>query len=225
MTDPNDDEAGAANVTNTDPTYPCDKCTMIYKSDRGIREHKKDHQWSKENNHKFDCDQCGYPARSDRVLRTHKTKYHHSARSTLQCTVCDFTATTNVKMSSHMFHKHSDGNKKSYNKVRIRNRSKWLRNLKNGKFVCDLCGAGYTHSETLRKHMTFHEKTKRELGGVWDCKKCGYPTISEEVLNKHTTSAHNREHLRCESCQKGFTKASILKMHMRIVRCFKIPYF
>lgn len=81
--------------------------------------------------------------------------------------------------------------------------------LKNGMFICHVCGKELHTFTLLNAHMNSH------VGKVV-CEDCGAGFLYKHLLMKHKES-HLNKRLNCKHCDKTFKKNSQLKYHTEIV--------
>nr|CAD7262793.1 unnamed protein product [Timema shepardi] len=74
--------------------------------------------------------------------------------------------------------------------------------------LCRFCGKKYFNKACLRKHESQHKGA-----GVYQCRECKEGFESKSDYRQHRLKRHGREHV-CSSCQRTFSNASNLRIHM-----------
>jgi len=92
------------------------------------------------------------------------------------------------------------------------------------KWVCSVCGKGFTTKAILDKHAPVHSKVKAYTCPVEGCNKA---FTQSGNLFKHKKSAHDGVYYECEECGRRFAQKEQMKKHFQTVHLkeknFKCP--
>ncbi|XP_070533167.1 uncharacterized protein [Ptychodera flava] len=80
----------------------------------------------------------------------------------------------------------------------------------NRKYVCDICGKGFSRSNTLVTHKRIHTGDK-----PFKCEVCGRAFRQPGNLTRHRLTHTTVKPYVCSQCGKAFNRASNLHTHMR----------
>ncbi|XP_002736218.1 uncharacterized protein LOC100373325 [Saccoglossus kowalevskii] len=80
----------------------------------------------------------------------------------------------------------------------------------NRKYVCDVCGKGFSRSNTLVTHKRIHTGDK-----PFKCEDCGRAFRQPGNLTRHRLTHTSVKPYVCSQCGKAFNRASNLHTHMR----------
>ena len=82
-------------------------------------------------------------------------------------------------------------------------------------FSCSICYRSFTQSEHLEIHMRIHSDSRS-----YECIECGFKFKVRSLLQGHYSRTHSKSQEseqanRCSVCEKTFSRAYYLKLHMR----------
>uniref|UniRef100_A0ABD2WR22 C2H2-type domain-containing protein n=1 Tax=Trichogramma kaykai TaxID=54128 RepID=A0ABD2WR22_9HYME len=195
---------------------------------------------------RFYCHECDYAANTKQGLSQHITKKHRADESggaaggggraaaggassaaaagsstekpVYNCEHCSYVNKNKYEMKVHVIRKHS--NEYNYSCEICGKKYKIKGDLTNHTrfthleqpVICDVCGKVCQNSNALYVHQKFaHYKAE------FECPTCHRRMVSQANLDDHILKQHEqREDVVCEECGKQFTRASRLKIHMRI---------
>ena len=192
--------------------YKCDQCSLEFRSDSSMRNHKLVvHKGQK----KFNCDQCDFRTGYADSLKGHIENVHDKIR--MNCTICSWK-----------------GNSKN-----LRTHKKAVHFSQNQKFKCNICSKEYSRNDHLKKHINrdhrgvryscpncehkattkgglkVHINSKHD-GTRYPCKQCGHEAYCKSSLIKHINTIHlNLKPNMCNFCEFKASNKSNLKVHQR----------
>ena len=183
----------------TNLNFPCNKCKYMAATFTDLKLHGFEHAYTVDReSQEMRCNKCEYKTKSIEAqqginMRRHIEKVHEKIR--YKCNICDgeFTRTSTLKKHVTAKHSKSDQNILSceqceYKTTRKDAMNRHVRAMHEGKrFRCLLCPfSGYEKPDLkrhiLKKHpeLIFDNEFK-----LFSCDKCGYKTVTEELLKKH----------------------------------------
>ena len=84
--------------------------------------------------------------------------------------------------------------------------------IREERFYCPLCGAGYKREGHLNNHMIKKHQHDHELKKmVLQCPECEYFLSSKQALERHILNVHRA----CKYCNISFSNESDLKSHLK----------
>ena len=170
--------------------YPCDKCSLTFKTEEHLLLHKEDPKDRHDPDYMATtCFTCGAQFRAYRFLKDHKKSVHEIGEKK-KCELCP-QFVTNIK--KHL--------RKCHTEVKVCDIcNKPVKSLENHKltmhgseedkkYKCDLCGKGFILRDKLVAHKVIHSKEK-----PFKCKfHCGYASKTAGNLRKHHEGVHRNE--------------------------------
>lgn len=128
------------------------------------------------------CELCGKEFNSQPGYRMHRRNVHKVGYDgeIFQCQLCPKTCSTKRSLFDHMRNSH-----------RIQ------------ETPCNICGKVFRTKILLKKHMMYHDESKR----VWYCDMCpGKPGYFTRVaLVRHQKSHEGRKDYHCGKCKASYT--------------------
>ena len=126
----------------------------------------------------------------------------HAEREKVVCNICGLLLCSKSSLEGHIAAKHTD-------------------TVRERKFFCEECGAGFWQNSHYRIHMrNMHTSSKLP------CPHCG-EKIKPIYLNRHISSVHTpdseKKH-QCQDCGKGFHSKNLLEKHRMNVHLKLRPY-
>lgn len=78
------------------------------------------------------------------------------------------------------------------------------------QYVCEICGVHYTQKDSLKFHKLMKHGERQ-----FACKfpNCAKRFFSETSLNRHAFNHLDKNQVKCDKCQRGFTHERHLKSH------------
>lgn len=170
----------------------CPKCKKEFSTPRYMRKHLRDiHSAQK----CHICDQCGNQYKTKSSLSEHKRFIHSEKRplkkeQKFECNVCESLFATKYTLRDHM-------------------------NTHTGKkFICDMCGRGFSSTKHLKRHKLYHLKQSGQLPDIntHQCQICDKFFIQKHALRHHMDWVHGDKHHLCKIC--GAKIKGTLQQHM-----------
>lgn len=138
-------------------------------------------------------------------------KYVHKGKRTLQVDIsnlkCKLCNQTYRNLDTVREHLKLDHKKEFFNASN--GMTEYNMELRNGAFVCHICGSDFHSFPLLNSHMNCH------VGKVV-CETCGTGFLNQHFLMKHKETHYNIK-FNCKQCDLVFTKKSQLKYHTEII--------
>ena len=164
----------------------------------------------------------------------------------LECTVCDWSHESQIKLTRHMRNKHTgqsmscktcDFKASTLEKLEIHER----KDHNAEQISCPLCDAKLMSKSILKTHIRkIHKKTyativckhcdystkhgsemhrhrKRHEGNLLLCDQCEYKTDTQRVLRQHKDRLHDTTEYNCKSCEYRSNTMRKLYFHERAV--------
>ena len=150
----------------------------------------------------FSCDVCGRGYKERRHLQRHYNEKHVKHEQPLVCDVCH----------------------KEYPHKRSLQRHKLLIHAPKN-YVCKFCGKAFSRHYRFKAHEELHairndpeawqkllEKRASQVKPI--CEICGLTFAHKESLKSHRFYIHKPKTLKCEFCDKAFSRPNRLKKHL-----------
>lgn len=137
------------------------------------------------------CELCGKNFQSTVGYRMHRRNVHRigQTKDYFQCTVCSKSCPTKRSLFDHMRNTH-----------RVQ------------ESPCTICGKVYRTKILLKKHMMYHDESKR----TFKCKLCPEKSYFTNVaLKRHEKSHLGSRDFSCEQCDVSYSTNHQLKNHKR----------
>uniref|UniRef100_A0A8C2ZKR2 POZ/BTB and AT hook containing zinc finger 1 n=1 Tax=Cyclopterus lumpus TaxID=8103 RepID=A0A8C2ZKR2_CYCLU len=150
------------------------------------------------------CDICGKVFRDVYHLNRHKLS--HSGEKPYACHVCGLRFKRKDRMSYHV-RSHDGSVGKPYVCQSCGKGFSRKNSVLTSLFLFQICNASFATRDRLRSHLACHEDKI-------PCKVCGKflrAAYMTDHLKKHSEGTHNY----CGICNKGFSTASYLKVHIK----------
>ena len=178
---------------NTVTFIDCSTCgEKVKNTDKERRSHRYKHfprnKRKDPSTHTLSCNQCDYITDKDRYLRMHMVNYHSSNQHI--CDLCPFQTPFETKLK---IHKHTAHILQS----------------------CDDCGFKTNIKDTMSKHKLSHKERKGPGWKPTECRFCGYPVPTTDILLSHRKEKHASEYVFCDQCDYSATRVRRLKMHRK----------
>ena len=172
----------------TKPYWECLDCKKTFKSKSALGEHKKREHGDCEKLYK--CSQCNdtfvYLSRLQQHAISHTDKRDH------ECSVCHKTYVYISALNRHIATKHSN---------------------KEKPFICEECGSKFFFTNSLKKHKLTHSVKNPSETKSQECQICKKRLSCQSALTRHQKIVHNKDHLRCDRCNKTFASKKYLNHH------------
>nr|CAI5856724.1 unnamed protein product [Callosobruchus analis] len=178
----------------------------------------------------FLCYHCEYAARSKRHLVIHM-KMHENRKYIYSCYYCDFRTNSRILLTTHTRTHSSESTQFKSMNIKVKHVDN---NFSRGKTTL-------IDSETIVRNKTYNKAINNPSKKVHECKKCTYKTVSTSLLKRHMVKhpdiAGNHITIRCNYCNKTFTRKQSLDDHIvrkhpdfiasvsrKVHRCTKCTY-
>nr|CAD7433013.1 unnamed protein product [Timema monikensis] len=176
----------------------------------------------------FPCKTCGEQFNDVNSALAHSTIHF----DLVQCSICSAILSRrrnlkkhmllvhSIKLGPHRRHKEEAGDEFSCGvcgkTFRHQISVKLHQTLHQGNTVCPLCGIVLSRTYSLKRHLTtVHGWILAPRQGVFSCSLCGKEFRHAGSLSMHQKL--HRGHTRCPICEKVFSRAYYLKVHLQCV--------
>ena len=136
-------------------------------------------------------EQCGKLFPTQIKLNSH-VKIVHDLYRKVSCPVCGVICQKGSALKSHIRTVHE----------------------KAKDYQCLLCGQTFGVKSSLQKHEIYHTGVKK-----FEC-HCGKVFATQNYLQRHTVTVHEKPKHKCQYCEKWFATAERLKRHVEPIRKF-----
>lgn len=216
--------------------YECDKCSDKFRFKSGISIHMLTMHVKK--NKKFKCDLCDrtfnfpgnlyvhtnnvhaailpFPCSCGEKFRTKRTLENHQKRDHNNSIV---PAVNEPNLNTHEVPKNCrfcgkdfDGSKRFLETHLLRDHHSQLDRI----LECDMCNKEFVFVQTLRAHVSLHEKKLRQTKFTWKCQKCGSRYARKGNLENHMKIHQNEPGFTCHICGKTLSSGHSLDFHIRM---------
>ena len=191
--------------------FPCSTCDKLFKSEIGMKTHKKIHKDTK-----FQCDICN-------LICVTKTRFNNHARTHVEklskyCPICGKMFSKLSFLRKHQKAIHFKENNSSScslcpktfpNDVYRKRHEKFAHRNQFG-LECHVCKKSNPTKQALSIHMTTHSDQKPNL----PCPECGKLFSAKHLLRHHILYVHEFATTRCDICQT-MIKTNYLKVHTK----------
>lgn len=192
--------------------YRCLDCVKLFREEKDLMEHMKDHEENKVT--KYKCDKCGKCFSTNSNLHRHMKKYCKM----FKCQSCDKVFSTQQSLQQHQIC-HSDAR----------------------PFKCDVCGQAFARPEAAKIHMRIHTNDrpypcricgrtfisssrrgnheKHHLGDTlrYKCRICKMGFTLAKERDEHMEVHESRKRtLQCAMCDQKFLRKPKLVRHLKL---------
>ena len=156
---------------------------------------------------KYNCILCDKVYDLKKRLTQHIKRKHSIDHKLLKCERCEYTTTTELRLSNHMLFKHVDKISKQKpceicGKILAHKKAltKHIKEVhtKTDLHHCDSCSYSTKRSYDLTRHMS--EKHSGKSAPSFACYVCGHCTKYKQALEDHIDKNHNNIDYPCDRC-------------------------
>lgn len=161
----------------------CDLCSFTTFERKTLNRHKK--IIHEENQIEYSCNFCNFRTKWKSNFQRHNDNVHAARPETYRCDECDYESNVRQNLKRHI---------------------KWVH---RSKLKCDDCEYQAKNKKSLKTHVRMeHGKKKKGERIVYKCDSCEYRTLEEQMYLIHA----NSKHLECEKC--GFKTITLELMNL-----------
>ena len=206
---------------NDDPTifdyFECDICDYTSREKRTLVHHEK-YVHRKDGLEELFCDSCPFTTFEKKTLNRHQKVLHAASQAIFSCNLCNFKTKWKSNLRQHNKNKHDTKqeifqcDKCDYESNRLHNIKRHVKMVHGGRFKCKECDFKGRSKKALSNHM----KVEHGIDGdesvavtIFNCDKCKYRTIDENLYLVHS----NSKHLECEKCEFVTSCKELMNLH------------
>ncbi|KAK3929095.1 Zinc finger protein 84 [Frankliniella fusca] len=197
-------------------SFPCSMCGRKFSAKKYLQRHIPLHTGE------FACSECNRHFVSKLSLKYHRCNCdkNQSRSGSISCAMCERTFSSESKLKAHLrIHydlKSKPGPFKSSQNIHRQARKKDV-NTKSKKnkipegklFICEICGAIFKSSSSMKTHWFCHGERK------FECSICEKRFHRKDVLQEHSR-VHEEANFPCEVCGKKYKTKKSLYVHSLI---------
>ena len=201
--------------------FPCKYCAKSFRTGDTHRCHEKKCQdrlqiYNSEGN-QYSCVSCQETFRCKRDFDLHNQRFHSDLTRSV-CTLCGSTFAVESARKQHMKLVHCERkvsctkcNKMFKTKYHLKEHYERSHGGDKTKFLCTVCGKGFTNEGSLRTHELIHTTRPRKF----PCNACGKAFMTVGMLKQHEIRHSSERPFTCSFCGRRFLRKADCLHHER----------
>lgn len=197
--------------------YECDLCRISFPSIDEFKDHLEDKHSRVHTTHtvdakqvRFACDVCGNMYKNKASAMNHLLT--HTAKKTVNCTLCDFTCYTKQQLGVHMT-KHDKRFACTICHKRFAQKSQLDVHINavhynHRPYACQLCKKSFKTKGSHDAHMIVHTDTRN-----YQCPHCDKKCRKRYDLTLHIRTHTGEKPFKCSVCGRGFVQMCDTRKH------------